>query len=281
MLLVVLIVCFGPALPAYAATITVTTTADEFSNPGPGSGCSLREAVQAANTNAAFGGCPAGSGADTINVPAGAYTLTRTGAQEDLNVTGDLDIRAATTIVGAGAANTILDGNQIDRLFHVLDGSGSFTLSGVTITRGASGPDSGGGVLNRDASFTVSDSVFSANSGRSGGAIDNFGGSLIVTNTTISGNSATTSGGGIRLYTGTGTLTSTTITANNAVQNGGGLWNGGTLTVTASTVTTNSAPDGAGIYSSGGPCPCANPPWVEILHRHEAAASTTTARTVS
>ena len=34
------------------------------------------EAITAANTNAAFGGCAAGSpGADTINLPAGTYTL--------------------------------------------------------------------------------------------------------------------------------------------------------------------------------------------------------------
>jgi len=52
------------ATPARAATITVTTTADEY---GAGAGCSLREAIRAANSNAAFGGCSAGAaGADTI-----------------------------------------------------------------------------------------------------------------------------------------------------------------------------------------------------------------------
>ena len=38
------------ALPAAAATITVSTLADELNADGD---CSLREAVQAANTNAA------------------------------------------------------------------------------------------------------------------------------------------------------------------------------------------------------------------------------------
>jgi CSLREA domain-containing protein len=51
--------------PASAVTITVTTTLDEW-NEGPD--CGLREAIQAANTNAAFGGCPAGTGPDTIQV---------------------------------------------------------------------------------------------------------------------------------------------------------------------------------------------------------------------
>ena len=60
-------------------TITVTTTADEYNTSGAGTGCAVREAIQAANTNSAFGGCPAGSSADVILLPAGTYTLTRTG----------------------------------------------------------------------------------------------------------------------------------------------------------------------------------------------------------
>jgi CSLREA domain-containing protein len=60
-------VCVAAALlwttPAMGATITPNTFGDE--NGGGGS-CSLREAIQAANTNAGFGGCAAGSGADTI-----------------------------------------------------------------------------------------------------------------------------------------------------------------------------------------------------------------------
>src|SRR5215218_9609084 len=76
------------ARPSYAAGIAVTTTADEFNTTGTGAGCSLREAIQAANTDAAFGGCSAGAGTDTINLPAGTYTLSLTGI-EDANHAGD------------------------------------------------------------------------------------------------------------------------------------------------------------------------------------------------
>ena len=76
---------------------------DEF---GIGASCSLREAIQAANTDAAFGGCSAGGGDDTITLPAGTYTLTLLGANDDLNQSGDLDIRTNITINGAGAAST-------------------------------------------------------------------------------------------------------------------------------------------------------------------------------
>ncbi|NOT60925.1 MAG: CSLREA domain-containing protein, partial [Acidobacteria bacterium] len=63
-------------VPAAAlfATITVNTTADENN---VGAACSLREAIVAANTNAAFGGCTAGAaGLDTIQFNLGAGTPT-------------------------------------------------------------------------------------------------------------------------------------------------------------------------------------------------------------
>ena len=68
-----------PAI-VHATTITVTTTADEY---GTGNACSLREAIHAANQDTAFGGCAAGSGTDTISVPAGTYTLTLVQPGED------------------------------------------------------------------------------------------------------------------------------------------------------------------------------------------------------
>ena len=85
-----------------AATITVTTTEDQY---GAGAECSLREAVQAANDNAAFGGCPAGESAavDVIKVPAGLHRLTLGGAGENGNAEGDLDVTESVRIVGLGA----------------------------------------------------------------------------------------------------------------------------------------------------------------------------------
>ena len=48
--------------------ITINTPDDELNSDGD---CSLREAVQAANTDTGVDGCTAGSGADTIKVPPG------------------------------------------------------------------------------------------------------------------------------------------------------------------------------------------------------------------
>ena len=91
---------FAPTRTARAANITVTTTDDELNADGD---CSLREAIQAANTDAAVDACAAGSGPDTSTPPAGAYTLSIAGAGEDAIATGDL------TIYGAP-----------DRAFHIL-----------------------------------------------------------------------------------------------------------------------------------------------------------------
>ena len=78
-------------------TFTVNTTDDELNSDGD---CSLREAIQAANTDSAVDACPAGSGGDTITLPAGTYTLAIAGMGEDNNATGDLDILNNVTING-------------------------------------------------------------------------------------------------------------------------------------------------------------------------------------
>ena len=83
------------------ATISVTTTDDELNN-GDGD-CSLREAVQAANTNAAVDGCDAGvAGADVIGLPGGTYRL-QGDSDEDANQTGDLDVTESVTLKGGGS----------------------------------------------------------------------------------------------------------------------------------------------------------------------------------
>ncbi|MCS7222227.1 MAG: CSLREA domain-containing protein [Anaerolineae bacterium] len=51
------------AIPVRAASITVTTTADELNADGD---CSLREAIQAVNTRSPMDACPAGTGDDLI-----------------------------------------------------------------------------------------------------------------------------------------------------------------------------------------------------------------------
>ena len=58
---------------APGSTITVNSTAQ---SPGAVGDCTLGEAIIAANTDSPVDGCSAGSGQDTIILPAGTYTLS-------------------------------------------------------------------------------------------------------------------------------------------------------------------------------------------------------------
>ena len=72
----------------------------------------LREAIIAVNSDSASG--------YTITLGAGTFTLSIGGVNEDASATGDLDITSDITIVGAGMLSTIIDANDIDRVFDVL-----------------------------------------------------------------------------------------------------------------------------------------------------------------
>jgi CSLREA domain-containing protein len=131
-LLLILALVLGSSQVSAAGTITVNSLADIIADDGQ---CSLREAVIAANTDTAVGGCPAGSGADTIvfdpSLPSpSTIVLTLSGANEDSAASGDLDLSGILTIQGAGADQIILDGNGADRIFDIHPGA-TVTISGV------------------------------------------------------------------------------------------------------------------------------------------------------
>ena len=130
--------------PALGAVIEPNTFGDEN---GGGTECSLREAILAANTDAAFGGCPAGGGADTIPLGAGTYGLSiPPGTTGDGRLEGDLDVAGPLTITHTGLAPAVIDGDGIDRVVQVLP-TGNLTASGLTIRNGRT-PQSGAGIRN-------------------------------------------------------------------------------------------------------------------------------------
>ena len=133
----------GASLPTvHAADInTIDTTNDDLTANG---NCTLREAIQAANTDAAVDNCSAGSGADIIMLPAGVYTLTLPGNEENNNATGDLDVTSPLTIIGAGADQTTINANGLDRIFDLHSGASTVVISGVTIMGGNA--STGGGI---------------------------------------------------------------------------------------------------------------------------------------
>jgi CSLREA domain-containing protein len=254
MLLLVLLglsLIFAIPQVAQAATITVNTTADELNSDGD---CSLREAIRAANTNTRVDACTAGSSTenDTISVPSGTYTLTRTGENEDNATTGDLDIRGNLSLIGAGASSTILEGATNSGRDRVLEiHSGTVKISRVTIQNG--GYDSGAGILNRSKLTVTSTTIRNNNTWWEGGGILNTNtGTLSLQSSTVRDNVTDEEGGGI-VNSGTMDIRSSTIRNNEAIYGqGGGIHNGGTLTITSSTIKDNKNwGNGGGIRNSG------------------------------
>ncbi|MGI8856606.1 MAG: choice-of-anchor Q domain-containing protein [Thermomicrobiales bacterium] len=101
--------------------------------------------------------------------------------------------------------------------------SGTLTVDRSTFLDNVASVGNGGGVEN-SGTLTVVNSTFDTNQAQVGGAIDMFGGTTSVTNSTIAYNFANSSsgGGGLANSSPSGTLTVTnTIVASNTDTNGG------------------------------------------------------------
>jgi len=237
--------------PASAATITVTTTADELNGDGD---CSLREAVQAANTDAAADACPAGGGADIIVIPAGTYELTSQLVLDDVE---------GVTLQGAGAASTILSGGDATRLVDVA--AGGLVAEDLTFTAGAAGTENGGAIRSAGAaSVVIASSVFDGNQARNGGAVATGSGALEVDDSTFRENRAfldelNGNGGAISAEGGSVEIRTSTFDANTAANVGGAVVSGDApVDVTDTAMSGNTAKFGAAIYSSFAPVTVVN-----------------------
>ena len=246
---------YHPFAAAGDTVITVTTAVDEITSNG---NCSLREAVMAANSDTAVDNCPAGSGVDTIELPAGTFTLALAGKGEDAAATGDLDILAPVTIKGVSADATIIDGAGIDRLFH-LAAPAAVTLNNLTLREGnphvpgSTGPAYSGGAiaLGSGSDLTLEQIRVTQNSAYSGGGHYNNGGALTLTATKVLSNSADYAGGIASM--GILTLMESTIDSNSAAYYAGGIQSEGALDMARSTVSRNHAgTNGGGLYLPSG-----------------------------
>ncbi len=218
-----------------------------------GGACTLADAIIAANTDAAAGNCPAGSGADIIEL------------QTNVGLTAALPALASEiTIEGNGHTIRATAATAQFRVLEVTS-SGNLTLQaghhqrwqGKRLGIGYAG----GGVLN-DGRLTVQNSTISGNSATysDGGGIANLG-TVTVQNSTLTDNSATYSEGGGIYNTGTLTVQNSTISGNTAHWlefpygiGGGvrGIYNTGTLTVQNSTLFGNWARNGGGGIDNSG-----------------------------
>src|SRR5262245_34709226 len=185
-----------------APTFTVNSNSDVVdSNPGDsicdtgGGVCTLRAAIMEANHT------PGGGATINFNLPNGTVILlTRMPSGADDETTGDLNITNTMTIDGNGAANTIIDGNDTvvhDRVVDIGPGV-VVTIDGITIRNGNCGFCNGAGIRLYTSILTLSNSIVSGNKSTIvAGGIYNTNGTLIILNSTISGNIGMGGGGGI------------------------------------------------------------------------------------
>ena len=167
--------------PALAATIVVDETT-----------CTLVDAITAANTDAAVGGCTAGSGADTIEL---TTNVTLTTVNNGLPFVGDNGLPVVESdIILEGAGHTIErdTGAPAFRLFAV-ETSGTLTLHDLTLQNGIS--FYGGAIWNKGTLNLISSTLSGNTASYSGGGIYSIGdygtgeySFVTLTNSTVSGN---------------------------------------------------------------------------------------------
>jgi hypothetical protein len=225
-------------------------------------GCTLRDAISAANLNVAVGGCNAGSaaGTDTLQLELPRpYTLTATfGSDEDANASGDLDVTSSIVVQGVNATQTMIIGPEFDRVFDVLS-PGALTINDVTVVGGSVAATASpyGGVVRKgpNTALTVNRSVLRGGTAVQGGAVYASGSGVLTLNRIAIFDNLATYGGGISLQQGTGieaVLNNLTLSGNTAITSGGGLYASSWFRLKNSTIARNrSGPGGGGIHYGG------------------------------
>ena len=243
-LLIALLGAAAVGLPGVrGATITVTNTNDN----GPGS---LRQALADAVNG------------DTVNFDSSlnGQVITLTSSQ--------LVVNKSITIAGPGGNQLWLRrsdalGTPEFRIFYISSGN-TVTISGLNITGGKVTTDIGAGIYNdQNNILTLSHCEVGGNLAGMGGGIFSRNATLIINDSAIDNNSASSGGAGIYnsgASSGNATLTISNSTVNNnwCVSGlGGGIYNdsgfsgSATLSIANSILMSNSAVLGGGIYNDG------------------------------
>jgi predicted outer membrane repeat protein len=187
----------------------------------------------------------AAPGADTITFSVGG-TVTLT--------TGSLVVSDALTIDGPSASSLTVSGNNLNGVLTVSPAGVTLGIDDLTLANGRA--SNGGAIFNNRGTVTVSRTVFSQNSATTGGgAINNLAGTVTISDSTFSGNSAFAGGAIENVEGGALTITSSTFTANSGLP-GGAISNFGvsatspsTATISNSTFAGNTAVVGGAIFN--------------------------------
>ena len=216
------------------SAITVTSDADTIADDGE---VTLREAIQAANTNESVDGSAAGSAdeIDVISFADGISSIVLTG--------GQFEISESVTISGPEVRVT-LDADQGSRHFAVTAEQVDFTVENLQFINGFTEVDSGesGGAIrvevpfNNGGSLTVVNSIFDSNEADSHGGAIHVGTNddldsqfrdlytITFTDSVFSNNISGGSGGGVLVTGNTFTrIEGSTFSGNSARRQAGGI----------------------------------------------------------
>ncbi len=242
---VTLLVCLVAVLPRPLAPATIEV----------GETCTLVDAITAANSDATVGGCPAGSGADSI-VLSGAVTLDSVDNNDDDDGPNGLPVVTSEITIEGGGHSIARDPLGPDFRILKVDTVGALTLVNATIRYGIGEPyatfdGGGGGILSRGSLTLLGSTISDSRAGWSGGGVWSSGDAYLY-NSTISSNIAPNGGGITNL--GVMEILQSSIYENFAYAytgGGGGIGNhsDADLTISRSVVRNNSA---TGEYGVGG-----------------------------
>ncbi len=210
---------------------------------------SLREAVQAANTNAVYGDAVAGEGGGAVDSITFDPTLTG-----QTIVLGGLDLTVSDdlSLTGPGAADLAISGNHASGVFWI-DAGVAVEISGIAITGGSA--DDGGAIYNQ-GTLTVAHCALMHNTALTdGGAIENLG-TLSVSDSVFSNNSASYGGAitnwSLLVAAPSLTIINSMFDGNSAQSQGGALWNDGILHIEEGTFSGNSSEGTGGAIKNDG-----------------------------
>ncbi|MFM7099253.1 MAG: choice-of-anchor Q domain-containing protein, partial [Gemmataceae bacterium] len=230
---------------AYSFGIQVTNTSDS-STAGSGS---LRAAINLANST------PGNDGISfAFSSGSSPYTISLTSSLPNIiSTTTDINGSFAGNVIinGIGSSSLTISGNNGNFSIFNTNSRGNLFISGVT-SSGANFTSGNGGAFNNFGTLAISSSVISGNTANNGGGISNQG-TLTISNSSISGNTTSVAGSGGGIYNiGTISISNSTISSNFGNSLGGAIHNFANLFIYNSTISGNSSNNIGGIYNYSG-----------------------------
>jgi predicted outer membrane repeat protein len=177
----------------------------------------------------------------------GAVTVTDSTVSNNsaANGGGIADFGALTVIGGTFSGNSAGAGGAMSI-------TGAATVTGATVSNNTSG-SVGGGIFFFSGTLALSQSTLSGNTANLGGALVNQDGTMTIADSTIDRNNAGAGGGGIFTFAGSNTLLTDSTFAGDTAAFGGAISNAGALLITGGAFAGNTALSfsGGGIDSIG------------------------------